>query len=167
MSSTSQATSSTCNIQLIIDNALAGYAKIAGIDLFNSPFAAALEQSNSPEAILQLLQEREKAFNEYRDDNRRLLDFLSPAVKVLQTFSGIMSQAASPVSHTCNLLSLLNDLVRSPSNQQMHCLLGSMRSLLYDSRICRQKNSPVTYGFSRLPVASRQATMRYWICLNA
>ena len=107
MSSTSQATSSTCNIQLIIDNALAGYAEITGIDLFNNPFAAVLEQSNSPEAILQLLQEREKAFKEYRDDNRRLINCLRPAVKVLQAFSGIMSQAANPVSHTCNLLSIL------------------------------------------------------------
>ena len=107
MSSTSQATSSTSNIQLIIDNALADYAKITGVDLFNNPFAAALEQSNSPEAILQLLQEREKAFNEYRDDNGRLINCLSPSVKALQAFSGILGEATNPVSRTCNLLSHL------------------------------------------------------------
>ena len=78
MSSTGQATSSTSNFQLIVD-ALVDYAKITGVDLF----AATLEQSNSPEAILELLQEREKAFKEYREGNRRLISCLSPAVKVI------------------------------------------------------------------------------------
>ena len=81
MSSTVQVTPSTSNIQLIID-ALADYAEITGIDLSNNPFAAALEHSSSPEAILRLLQEREKAFKEYRDGNRRLISCLIPAVTV-------------------------------------------------------------------------------------
>ena len=96
MSSTQQATSTASNYQLIV-NALADYAKITGVDLYNNPFATVLEQSNSPEAILQLLQGRQRAFMEYRDGNRRLLTYLSPAVKVLQAFSGI---AVSLVSHT-------------------------------------------------------------------
>jgi fungal STAND N-terminal Goodbye domain len=100
MSSTGQA--STSNFQLIID-ALADYAKITGVDLSTNPFAATLEQSNSPDAILQLLQGREKAFKEYRDGNPRLINCLSPAVKVLQAFSGILGEAVSLVSHTCHL----------------------------------------------------------------
>jgi hypothetical protein len=95
MSSTGQAASPTPNIQLIIDAALADYAKITGIDLSKNPFAAALEQSSSPESILELLQEREKEFEEYRDGNRRLISCLSPAVKVLQAFSGILGEAVS------------------------------------------------------------------------
>jgi hypothetical protein len=95
--STGQATSSTSNIQLIV-NALADYAKITGIDLSRNSFAAALEQSNSPEAILQLLEGREKAFKEYRDGSRRLIRFLSPAVKVLQAFSGILGETVGPVT---------------------------------------------------------------------
>ena len=94
---TGQPVSPTPNVQLIID-ALAGYAKITGIDLSKSSFASTLEQSNSPEVILQLLERREKAFKEYRDDNRRLINCLSPAVKVLQAFSGILGEAASLVS---------------------------------------------------------------------
>ena len=101
MSSTGQATSSTSNIQLIIDDALADYAKITGIDLSDTPFATTLEQSNL-EDIIQLLQGREKAFKEYRDDDRRLIGYLSPAVKVLQAFSGIIGEAASLASHTTN-----------------------------------------------------------------
>ena len=89
--------SSTSNVQLIVD-ALADYAKITGIDLSKSPFASTLEQSNSPEAVLALLEGREKAFKEYRDTNRRLISYLSPVVKVLQAFSGILGDAASPVS---------------------------------------------------------------------
>ena len=106
MSLIEQATSSTYNIQLFID-ALADYAKITGIDLATNPFAAALEQSNSPQAILQLLHGREKAFKEYRDGDRRLISCLSPAVKILQAFSGILGEAASLVSHRYNLRSLL------------------------------------------------------------
>ena len=106
MSSTGQGTSSTSNIQLII-NALADYARITGIDLSSSPFAALLEQSNSPDAILELLQAREKAFKEYRDGNQRLITCLGPAVKVLQAFSGILGEAASLVSCIYHLLSRL------------------------------------------------------------
>ena len=109
MSSTGQATSqitySVSNIQLIT-NALAEYAKITGIDLSNNPFATALEQSNSPEAILQLIQERESAFKEYRDGNRRLIRCLGPAVNVIHAFSGILGEAVS-------LVSLENDLYHS------------------------------------------------------
>ena len=57
-----------------------------------------LEQSNSPVAILQLLEGREKAFKEYRDGDRRLTRCLSPVVKVLQAFSGILGEAVSLVS---------------------------------------------------------------------
>jgi hypothetical protein len=120
MSSIAQATSSTSqppfpisNIQLIT-NALADYTKTTGIDLSNNPFAKTLEQSNSPEAILQLIQEREKAFMEYRDGNRRLIRCLSPAVNVIQAFSGILGEAVGLVSHEDDLITLLNRLRQVP-----------------------------------------------------
>ena len=106
MSSTRQATPSPSNFQLIID-ALADYTKITGIDLPNNPFATMIEHSNSPETILQLLQERERAFKEYRDGDRKLISCLSLAVKVLQAFSGILGDAVSLVSiayHPAGLL---------------------------------------------------------------
>ena len=106
LSSTEQATSSTSNVQLIVD-ALADYVKTTGIDLSKSLFATALEQSSSPETILQLLEGREKAFKEYRDGNPRLISCLSPVVKVIQAFSGVLGEAASLVSiayHPAELL---------------------------------------------------------------
>jgi fungal STAND N-terminal Goodbye domain len=90
----------------LITNALADYAKITGIDLSNNPFAIALEQSSSPEAILQLIQEREKAFKEYRDGNRRLITSLRPAVNVIQAFSGILGEAVSLVSREVGFITL-------------------------------------------------------------
>jgi hypothetical protein len=106
MSSTAQATSPIENVKLII-NALADYAKETGVDLSKNPFAAKLEQLMSPEDILQSLEEREKEFKEYREGNRRLTNFLKPAVKVLHGFSGILSEAAGLVSPKWHLACLL------------------------------------------------------------
>ena len=116
MSSTGQSTSltsSTSNIQLIT-NALADYAKITGVDLSKNPFAATIEHWNSPEAILELLQERENSFKEYRGNNRRLINCLTPAVRVIQTFSGILGEVVTLVSNKYDLLTLLNGLPQVP-----------------------------------------------------
>ena len=105
MSSTGQATSSAENVKLIID-ALADYATETGIDLSKNPFAANLEQLKSPDAILQILEERERAFKEYRNGKRRLMNCLNPAVKVLHKFSSVLSGAVGQVSRTCYLVGL-------------------------------------------------------------
>ena len=104
MSSAEQATSSTSstsNIRLI-NHAFEQYVKITGDDLSKNPFAAALEQSDSPEAILELLQEREKAFKEYREGSCRLINGLNPVVNVLQAFSGILGEAVGLVSYAAH-----------------------------------------------------------------
>ncbi|KAN0113580.1 hypothetical protein V8E52_007506 [Russula decolorans] len=94
MLSARRAISSSQNVELII-NALADYAEKTGKDLSGNPFADKFQQSNSPEDILRLLEEREKAFKDYREGNRRLINCLNPAVKVLHAFSGILGEAAS------------------------------------------------------------------------
>jgi hypothetical protein len=109
MSSTVQTISSistASNFQLITD-ALADYTKITGIDISEHPFAAAIEQANSPGDILQLLQERENAFKDYRGRNRKLISCISPAVNVIQAFSGVLREAVSLVRLTCHLVTLL------------------------------------------------------------
>jgi hypothetical protein len=117
MSSTGQATSSSSNYQLIIDAALADYAKITGIDLSKDPFSAMLEQYNSPEAILLLLQERQKTFQTYRDRNRRLISCLSPAVTIIHAFSGILGEASlvSVTYHPVNSLTWPRQIPFSPA----------------------------------------------------
>jgi len=104
MSPADYTTTSHSNLQLIID-ALADYANQTGIDLSQNPFVEKLQQSNTPDAILELFQEREKAFKEFRDENRRLMKCLSPAVRVLHAFSDLLGEAVSLVSHSC-LISL-------------------------------------------------------------
>jgi hypothetical protein len=113
MSSARRAISSSQNVELII-NALADYAEKTGKDLSGNPFADKFQQSNSPEDILQLLEEREKAFKDYREGNRRLINCLKPTVKVLHAFSGILGEAASLVSQPCHLASLLCDFHQIP-----------------------------------------------------
>ena len=162
-SSTSQAAASISNIQLITD-ALADYAKITGIDLSKNQFATVLAHSNSPEAILQLIQEREKAFKEYRDGNRRLIRCLSPVVKVIQAFSVILGEA---VSYEDDLIILLTDIIRSPSHQRRLCLLVSMFSSPYVPRIRSLYISFLMYEYDRLPVGLHRATMPFSSCSSA
>jgi len=91
----------------LITDALADYAKTTGIDLSKNPFAAAVKRTNSAGAILELLQQREEAFKDYREGNRRLTSCLSPAVNVIQAFSGVLGGAVSLVGRTCHLVTLL------------------------------------------------------------
>ena len=97
MSSTGHTTTPNSNLQLIID-ALAEYTNQTGTDLSKNLFAEQIKHCEEPDAILELLQEREEAFKEYRDANQRIIDCLSPAVRVLHAFSGILGEDLSLVS---------------------------------------------------------------------
>jgi hypothetical protein len=108
MSLTGRTTISPPNLQLITD-ALADYARRMGIDLSQNPFADEIQRSNTPDAILELLQQREKEFIKYREGNRTLINCFSPAVRVLHMFSGMLGEAVSLVS--CTVSVLLFDLM--------------------------------------------------------
>ena len=86
-------------LQLVID-ALSDYKNQTGIDLSQNPFAEKLQLCNNPNDILELLQERENAFRTYREENRSLINCLSPAVRVLHAFSGVLGEAVTLVSST-------------------------------------------------------------------
>ena len=87
------------NYQVILD-ALASYADQTGVVLSTNPFADKLQHSDSPEAILELLHEREKAFKEYREGNRKIITWITPAVQVLHSFGGTLGESLSLVSST-------------------------------------------------------------------
>ena len=170
MSSTGQATpstSSTSKIQLIT-NALSDYTKITGVDLSNNPFAAAIEQLNSPEAILELLQEREESFKEYRGNSRRLINCLTPAVRVIQTFSGILGEAVTLVSNKYDTLTLLNGLPQVPFPPAKALFVGidvllAVRpsNTLFVYLLC------LMYWYDRLLVGLHRATMPFSNCSSA
>ena len=163
MSSAGQATSSTYTVQSIID-ALANFTKVTGIDLSNNPLATTIEHLTSYEAVLELLQEREKAFKDYRNGNQRLISCLRPAVKVIQAFSGILGEAASLVSHRCHPRRSFNDFFRSHFHQQMPCSRGSILSLLYVTRIRFSTDSRVTNEYARPLVGLHRVMMRFSSC---
>ena len=96
-SSTSLSATTPSNFQLLV-NALGDYLDQTGIDLSQNPLAEKIQLSNTPNAILEILEEREKAFKEYRDSNRRLISCLSPAVRVLHAFSATLGEAIGLVS---------------------------------------------------------------------
>ena len=127
-------TQNDSHFQLIID-ALADYASQTGINLSQNPFVEKLQQSNTPDAILELLQEREKSFKEYRDGNRRLISCLSPAVRVLHAFSGTLGEVVSLVSVVfltrISALILRFHISRYPSHRQRRSLSALMFSSLY------------------------------------
>ena len=103
MLSSGHSRTSHSNFQLIID-ALVDYANLTGIDLSQNPFAEKLTQCNTPDAVLDLLRERESAFNEHRGGNGGLINCLDPAVRVLHAFAGLLGEAVSLVSQNESIL---------------------------------------------------------------
>jgi hypothetical protein len=97
-------TASTSNFRLILD-ALDDYTKQTGIDLSKNPFAESLQNCNSPDSVLQILQDRAEAFKDYRDGNRKLINCLKPVVQVLHTVSGVLGEAAAMVSPPNHIIS--------------------------------------------------------------
>ena len=89
--------SSSSSFQSIFDLALSDYAKQTTIDLPTHPFAQSLQNSDSPERILDLLEDKAKQFQAYRDGNRKLINCLKPVVQVLHTVSAILGEASSMV----------------------------------------------------------------------
>ena len=84
------------NFQSILD-AVDKYAEQTGINLQDNPFADKVKDCDSPSAVLLLLEENVKAFKDYRDNNRKFIDSISPVVQFVHAFSGILGEAAGLV----------------------------------------------------------------------
>ena len=85
------------NLQSILD-AADKYAQQTGINLKDNPFTDKVKGCDSPSDVLLLLQENLKAFKDYRDKDRKLIECVSPVVQVVHAFSGILGDVASLVS---------------------------------------------------------------------
>jgi hypothetical protein len=163
MSSTQHTTISPSNLQLIID-ALGDYARRMGIDFAQNPFAAELQRTNTPDGIIDLLQEREEAFIQFRNRNRTLINCFSPAVRILHIFSEKLGDAVSLVSfkvpfHFFVPLWSFQLNLASPSLLQRLSLSESMFSLLYVYLTLSSIKSLVTHGYVRLPAKLAQIMM--------
>jgi len=88
---------SSSSFQPILDAALVNYRNQTKVDLTKHPSADKLQNSSSLDDVLQLLLERESAFNVFRDKHRKLIDSLRPIVQAVHAFSTICGEAAGLV----------------------------------------------------------------------
>lgn len=100
-------TTPSSNFRLVLD-ALESYAKKTGIDLREKAFADELLRCDSPDSILQLLQEGAEGFKRYRDGNRELIKLLTPIVHVLHPLSAIIGEIGMVSIGGPNFLILLD-----------------------------------------------------------
>ena len=83
------------SFQAILDKALDDYREQIGVERDKHPFADELQDRGSPDDILKLLEAKANAFQAYRDGNRKLINWLSPVVQVINKLSGVIGQAVS------------------------------------------------------------------------
>jgi len=94
----SSTTTTPTNFRSILDAALDSYAEQTGIDLVDQASADRFGRCDTSEDVLQLLQERETAFKDFRNTNRKLINCLRPVVQVIHSLSGIFTEIAGLVS---------------------------------------------------------------------
>ena len=82
------------NFNVIFDAALANYREHTGVDLAHYPLAEKLQNCQSADDILELLQEKVQEFKDFRNGNHKLINYLKPVVQVLHAFSGVFDNVA-------------------------------------------------------------------------
>ncbi|KAH9170206.1 hypothetical protein EDB89DRAFT_2190822 [Lactarius sanguifluus] len=92
------------SFQPILDAALADYIKQVGIDLATHPLADSFRSCASPDDTLKLLKNKANQFKDFRDGNRKLLNWLSPIVHSDCATSYMCLQTASGVSSSYDAL---------------------------------------------------------------
>ncbi|KAH9171764.1 hypothetical protein EDB89DRAFT_2243308 [Lactarius sanguifluus] len=85
------------SFQSILDAALADYSRQVEIDLVTHPIADGLRSCCSPDDVLKVLEDKANRFKDFRDGNRKLLNWLSPIVHVVHTLSAVLSASITLV----------------------------------------------------------------------
>jgi hypothetical protein len=88
----------TSNFTAIFDAASHEYKTLTKQDLESHPFAAAIEDYNSPDAILGVFRKQARAFDKFRKGEDKLMAWLTPIVNILFTFSSILGEGIGLVS---------------------------------------------------------------------
>jgi hypothetical protein len=94
-------TTSSSNFEALFEAALAAYTKRTGKDLCNHPLAIAIDRCDSPDSVLAVFREQSRAFDEFRDGNPKLIEWLTPVVNRLHAIStsAAISASTNLVSH--------------------------------------------------------------------
>ena len=86
------------SFQPILDAALADYSKQVGIDLATHPLAQGLQSCGSPNDVLKILEDKAREFKEFREGNRKLINWLKPVVHVVHALSAVLGASITLVS---------------------------------------------------------------------
>ena len=89
---------SVSNFASIFDAALQEYKTLTKKDLAAHPFAAAIEDRNTPDSILNVFRKQAQAFDTFRKGDDKLMALLTPIVNTLFTFSGTLGEGVGLVS---------------------------------------------------------------------
>ncbi len=92
-----QTSAPSSDFKSILDAALSEYKKKTGKQLLDHPLATEVQRCDSVDAILAVFRGQTEAFRQFRDGDQRLMKWISPAVNVLYTFSGTLSEGVALV----------------------------------------------------------------------
>ena len=93
------------SFQPILDAALTGYTKQVAIELANHPLVDTFQFCGSPNDVLKLLDDTINQFGDFRNGNRKLLNWLSPVVHVVRTLSAALGASITLVIQDILVLS--------------------------------------------------------------
>ena len=97
MSQTPSKSAASSNFQAIFEAALKSYQKQTKKDLIAHPLASQLQDCDSINTILAILQDQIREFDKSHSGDERLTKWLGPTVNVLNAFSATISGGASLV----------------------------------------------------------------------
>src|SRR6267154_6676183 len=98
MSTSNQTTDlSTANFNAIFDAASNEFKTLTKQDLETHPFAAAFENSNSPDSVMNVFRKQAQAFDKFCKGDDKLMAWLTPIVNILFTFSGTLGEGVGLV----------------------------------------------------------------------
>ena len=89
---------SISNFTAIFEAASHEYKTLTKQDLATHPFAAELQGYNSPDSILNVFRDQAQAFDKFRKTDDRLMEWLTPIVNILFTFSESLGEGIGLVS---------------------------------------------------------------------
>jgi len=141
--SESLSTTSSATFRSILNAALDNYCKQTGIDLTNHSSANRFRTCNTSEDTLRMFQDRETAFKDYRNKNRKLINCLRPIVQVVHAFARVLGEVAGLVSpgyrpRSCLIIIIMSlySPTRYHSHRQKQSSSASMFSLQYVPLVC-------------------------------
>ncbi|KAH9047076.1 hypothetical protein EDB84DRAFT_1673799, partial [Lactarius hengduanensis] len=85
------------SLKPILDAALADYTNQVDIDLATYPLADTLQSCASPDDVLKLLEDSANKFKDFREGNRKLLNWISPVVHIVHTLSAVLGASIALV----------------------------------------------------------------------